>query len=181
MTRIIQPRSNIGGRPAQHANGPGKPGPLADRSEEAIGRSDQARWRSTFGRRSAKSRWLGQAARAAARSAPLPVAGRSDSSAYCLAGLGAVAVVLVVGEEPGQVAELGFGPGGPGASAVAVRRTWWAGRRGRRRASPAISAALSGSNFRAASVFSAIWSRFFIETQQVEIRSSDQIAWSSPW
>ena len=36
------------------------------------------------------------------------------------AGLGAVAVVLVVGEEPGQVAELGLGAGGHGAAAVAV-------------------------------------------------------------
>ena len=49
-----------------------------------------------------------------------PVAGLGRERGVLAAGLGAVAVVLVVGEEPGQVAQLGPGAGGERASAVAV-------------------------------------------------------------
>ena len=49
-----------------------------------------------------------------------PVARLGGELGVLAAGLGADAVVLVVGEEPGQVAELGLGAGGGGAAAVAV-------------------------------------------------------------
>ena len=63
---------------------------------------------------------MGQAARAASRSAPDQSRASGDERGVLAAGLGAVAVVLVVGQEPGQVAELGLGAGGDGAAAVAV-------------------------------------------------------------
>ena len=49
-----------------------------------------------------------------------PVAGLGGERGVLAAGLGADAVVLVVGEEPGQVAQLGLGAGGDRAAAVAV-------------------------------------------------------------
>ena len=96
------------------------------------------------------------------------------------AGLGAVAVVLVVGEKAGQVAELGPGAGGglqrPSQSAQKVgpaarqaSRSW------------SISASVIGLKVRAASAFSRTWSVLRIETQADEKRSSVQIAWSRPW
>ena len=75
--------------------------------------------RSTSGSSRAKSRWLGQAARAASRSAP-DQSRASGRALVALAGLGAEAVVFVVGQEPGEVAELGHGAGRGGAPAVAI-------------------------------------------------------------
>src|SRR3954453_13308958 len=49
-----------------------------------------------------------------------PVAGGGGEGSELLAGLGAVAEVLEVGEEAGQVAELGRRAGGERAAAVAI-------------------------------------------------------------
>ena len=49
-----------------------------------------------------------------------PVAGFRIEGGVLAPGFGADAVVLVVGQEPGQVAKLGPGTGGEGAAAVAV-------------------------------------------------------------
>ena len=110
-----------------------------------------------------------------------PVAGLGGERGVLAAGLGAVAVVLVVGQEPGQVAELGLGAGGDRAAAVAVGAERRAVGERRRRGAGRISAAFSGSKRRAASAFSRIWSVFRIETHDALIRSSVQIACSRPW
>ena len=44
-----------------------------------------------------------------------------------------------------------------------------------------MSASLSGSKRRAASVFWLTWSVFIMVTQVVEMRGSDQMAVSKPW
>ncbi len=93
-----------GGRPA--AFRPGAPPGSGERRRASRFRSSQARWRSTSGSSRAKSSRLGQASRAASRSARTSRGPRGQGGELA-AGLGAVAVVLVVGEEPGQVAELG--------------------------------------------------------------------------
>src|SRR6516165_1737352 len=49
-----------------------------------------------------------------------PVASRGRQGGVMASGVDAIAVVRVVRQEPGQVAQLGAGPGGPRAAAVAV-------------------------------------------------------------
>ena len=62
-----------------------------------------------------------------------PVAGLGGQLGVLAAGTGSVAVVLVVGQEPGQVAQLGLGAGGDRYSGHRSRRRVWARRRARRR------------------------------------------------
>ena len=75
---------------------------------------------STSGRSLAKLSLSGQAARAASRSAPAQSRASGESAAYWRRASRAVAVLLVVGQEPRQVAQLGIGAGGDRAAAVAV-------------------------------------------------------------
>src|SRR5258706_15896486 len=49
----------------------------------------------------------------------MPVARRVAEPGVKAPGLGAVAVMLVVGQEPGQVSQLGRGAGGPAATPAA--------------------------------------------------------------
>ena len=107
----------------------------------------------------------------------LPVARGGVEPGVKPTGLGAVAVMVVVGHEPGQVAELGRGARGAAAAAVAdVRIVGPAARQASRRRP--IWALDSGWKIRAAWAFSRIWSVFRIDTQTEENRSSVQIAWS---
>ena len=112
--------------------GPGFLGNVPDRS--APWEDGQARSRSTLGRRLAKSSRLWQASRAASRSAPTS-RGRRGARRRA-AGLATEAVMFVVSEESGQVAEPGLGPGGPRAAAVAVAHIAGPAARGRRGAVP---------------------------------------------
>ena len=144
------------------------------------GQLAQARCRSHSGKSLAKSSLFGQAARAASRSAPRPVAGLGGEGGVLAAGFAADAVVLVVGEEPGQVAQLGIGAGGDRAAAVAIGAQGRA--EGKRRVaklveSPPWSAA---AYRRAASASSRSWSVVLIDTHEPLIRSSVQIACSRP-
>ena len=121
---------------------------------------------------------VGASPRAASRSAPCQLRAASRSLGVEPARLGAVAVVLVIGEEPGQVAQLGrrcrrrrlHRPSQPvhivGPAAMQASR------------SRSSSAVVIGLKVRAASAFSRIWSVFRIETQHDENRSSVQIACS---
>ena len=95
--------------------------------------------------------------------------------------MAADAVVIVVGVEAGEVAELGLGAAGQGAAAVAVGAHRRAGGQRARRAARRSRPVFSGSKRRAASAFSLVWSVFRIVTQELENRSSVQIACSRPW
>ena len=141
----------------------------------------QARCRSTSGRRLAKSSLLGHAARAASRSAPDQSRASGSSAAYWRRASARIAVVLVVGEEPGQVAQLGLGAGGHRAAAVAV------GAEGRVRGQGGVaelhgsrpsSAARSGGRRRRSR---GAGRSSCIETHEPLIRSSVQIACRRPW
>ena len=78
------------------------------------------RCRSTSGKSLAKLSLPGHAAWAASRSAPAQSRASGDRCGVFAASQGAVAVLLVVGQEPGQVAQLGGRAGGDRATAVAV-------------------------------------------------------------
>ena len=142
---------------------------------------DQARWRSTLGQEPGEVEVVGAGLAGGLEVGAVPVAGRVGQLGVEPAGLAAVAVVLVVGQEPGQVAELGRRCRRPASSGRRSRRRGSGRRRGRRRGAASISACFSGSKRRAASAFSRIWSVFRIETQHEAIRSSVQIACSRPW
>ncbi len=110
-----------------------------------------------------------------------PVAGGVGHFGVQPAGFAAVAVMFVIGEEAGEVAELGGGAGGMAAAAVA------AGAEGRAGGDEDVAHPMpsppwsSGLNLRAASALSRTCSVFRIETQHDENRSSVQIACKRPW
>ena len=125
----------------------------------------QARCRSTSGQQPGEVEPVGAGGAGGLEVGAGPVAGLGQRGVLA-AGLGAVAVVLVVGQEPGQVAERRRRcrrrvEQRPSQSAQRVG-PWARGRRGAAR----ISAAFRGSKRRAASAFSRIWSVLRIETQQ---------------
>ena len=110
-----------------------------------------------------------------------PVAGLGGERGVLAAGLGADAVVLVVGEEPGQVAELGLWCRRRPSSGRRSRRRASGRRRGRRRGaggSRRPSAARSGGRRRRSRGAGRC---SCIETHEPLIRSSVQIACSRPW
>ena len=109
-----------------------------------------------------------------------PVAGLRRHRGILAAGFAAVTVVLVVGEEPGQVPQLGLSTGGDRAPAVAIGTQHWPERqrgiaklvnllRGQRLIPPGRASASSRS-----------WSVVLIDTHEPLIRSSVQIACKRP-
>ena len=82
--------------------------------------SAQARCRSTSGRSRGEVEPVGAGGAGGFEVGAGPVAGLGGQLGVEPAGLGAVAVVLVIGQEPRQVAQLGPGAGGDRASAVAI-------------------------------------------------------------